>query len=90
MPTLDELAQAGLTAINDGRYNDAIESFQQALALAPDRPDMNNALGMAYLHRGEAGTVRTARCGRRGWRGSSSTPGRNRRIADPRRSLRAI
>lgn len=55
MSDLDTFAQAGIAAINEQRYTDAIEAFQQALALAPDRPDMNNALGMAHMHRGDVG-----------------------------------
>ncbi len=57
MATLDELARAGITAINENRLDDAIASLSAALALAPERPDMNNALGTAYLRRGEAGTA---------------------------------
>lgn len=57
MPTLDDFAQGGIAAINEHRFDDAIEQFTQALGLAPDRPDMNNALGMAYLHRGEVGSA---------------------------------
>lgn len=55
--SLDEHARAGQRAIEAQRYDDAIASFTQALELAPDRPDMNNALGMAYLHRGDAGNA---------------------------------
>jgi len=55
MSDLDTHAQAGISAINDKRYDDAVTSFEQALALAPDRPDMNSALGMAHLHRGSVG-----------------------------------
>jgi len=57
MPTLDELAREGIAAINEKRFNDAIECFRQALELEPDRPDMNNALGMAYMHRGDVGSA---------------------------------
>jgi tetratricopeptide (TPR) repeat protein len=55
--TLDELARAGIAAINENRLDDAIAALTQALALEPDRPDMNNALGTAYLRRGEPGTA---------------------------------
>jgi tetratricopeptide (TPR) repeat protein len=54
---LDTHAKAGISAINEGRIEDAITSFQQALALDPARPDLNNSLGMAYLHRGDAGNA---------------------------------
>jgi tetratricopeptide (TPR) repeat protein len=57
MPTLDELAREGIAAIGEMRYNDAIERFQQTLELEPDRPDMNNALGMAHMHRGDVGSA---------------------------------
>ena len=53
MSTLDEHAQAGLTALEERRFDDAIEAFTLALTLAPDRPDMNHALAMAHLHRGD-------------------------------------
>ncbi len=55
--SLDEHARAGLQAIEDKRYDDAVNAFEQAVQAAPDRPDMNNALGMAYLHRGDAGNA---------------------------------
>lgn len=57
MSDLDTHAKAGIAAINDGRVDDAIASFQQALVLDPERPDLNNSLGMAYLHRGDAGNA---------------------------------
>ncbi|MBW1688725.1 MAG: tetratricopeptide repeat protein, partial [Deltaproteobacteria bacterium] len=57
MPTLDELAHEGIAAIGEKRYQDAIERFQEALELEPDRPDMNNALGMAHMHRGDVGSA---------------------------------
>ena len=57
MGSLDDHARAGLKAIEDERFDDAIAAFQAALALAPDRPDLNNALGMAHLHRGDAGNA---------------------------------
>ena len=55
--TLDDHARRGLKAIEEERFDDAIEAFREALALGPDRPDLNNALGMAYLHRGDAGNA---------------------------------
>jgi tetratricopeptide (TPR) repeat protein len=54
MSELDKHAKAGIEAINDNRLNDAIEHLQQALALDDSRPDLNNALGMTYLRRGDA------------------------------------
>ncbi len=57
MSTLDDHARSGIAAINEKRFEDAVRDFEQALALGPDRPDMNNALGMAYMHRGEVGSA---------------------------------
>lgn len=57
MPTLDELARKGIDAIQDKRFGDAIEAFQAAVDLDDTRPDMTNALGMAYLHRGDVGNA---------------------------------
>ena len=54
MSTLDTYARAGIQAINDKKFDEAITAFEQALALGPDRPDLNNALGMAYMHVGRA------------------------------------
>jgi tetratricopeptide (TPR) repeat protein len=55
MSTLDEHARAGIEAINDQRFEDAIRELGAALAFGPDRPDLNNALGMAHMHRGDVG-----------------------------------
>jgi hypothetical protein len=49
------LARAGLKALQEGRPADAISEFRAALALEPDRPDLNNLLGVAYLNQGQAG-----------------------------------
>ena len=57
MPTLDEFAKAGIQAINEKKYDAAVKAFEGALALEPERPDMNSAMGMALLHRGEAGAA---------------------------------
>lgn len=57
MASLDDHARAGLKAIEDERFEDAIQAFEQALAIDPDRPDLNNALGMSHLHRGDAGNA---------------------------------
>jgi hypothetical protein len=48
--TLDELVQDGIRAVNEGRHHDAVRVFTDAVARAPERPDLHNALGMAYLH----------------------------------------
>lgn len=57
MPTLDELARAGIAAINEKRFDEAVARFREALAIDPNRPDLNSALGMAYLHRGEVASA---------------------------------
>lgn len=57
MATLDELARKGMDAIQAKRFDDAIEAFTAAVALDSSRPDMNQALGMAYLHRGDVGNA---------------------------------
>lgn len=51
---LDTHAKAGIEAINENRLNEAIEHLQKALAIDDGRPDLNNALGMTYLRRGDA------------------------------------
>jgi tetratricopeptide (TPR) repeat protein len=55
--SLDEHARAGLRAIEERRYDDAITSFQKVLEVEPNRPDMNHALGMAFVHRGDVGNA---------------------------------
>src|SRR5687767_12067967 len=57
MATLDDYAKAGIQAVNDKKFDVAIESFTKALELGGDRPDLTNSLGMAYLHRGEVGSA---------------------------------
>jgi tetratricopeptide (TPR) repeat protein len=57
VPTLDDHARLGLAAIQDERFDDAVAAFRAAVDLAPERPDINSALGMAYLHRGDAGNA---------------------------------
>ena len=48
--TLEEMVHDGIRAINEGRHEDAVRIFEDAVARAPERPDLFNALGMAYLH----------------------------------------
>lgn len=57
MSDLDTYARAGIQAVNEGKLDVAIENFSKAHALDPSRPDLNNALGMAYLNRGEVGSA---------------------------------
>lgn len=57
MASLDELARTGLTAIAERKFDEAITAFTAALAIDGDRPDLNHALGSAYLHRGEVGSA---------------------------------
>lgn len=53
MGTLDDHAKAGIAAMNDRKFDVAIEEFKAALALDDSRPDLTHAMGMAYLNRGE-------------------------------------
>lgn len=55
MSTLQEYAQAGMAALEEKRFDDAIAAFTAAIGVDATRPDMNHALGMAYLHRGDVG-----------------------------------
>jgi hypothetical protein len=57
MSMIDEQARAGLKAIEEKRYDDAITAFRSVVEMEPHRPDINHALGMAYLHRGDAGNA---------------------------------
>jgi tetratricopeptide (TPR) repeat protein len=57
MQTLDELARAGMAAIDERRFDDAVKALSEAHSQAPDRPDMNHLLGMAWLRRGDAGSA---------------------------------
>lgn len=57
MGTIDSFARAGLLALEEKRFDDAISAFEQALEAEPDRPDMHNALAMAHLHRGDAASA---------------------------------
>ena len=54
MSELDKHARAGIEAINANRLNEAIAHLQAALSLDDSRPDLNNALGMTFLRRGDA------------------------------------
>ena len=54
MSELDKHARAGIEAINENRLNEAIAHLQEALKLDDSRPDLNNALGMTFLRRGDA------------------------------------
>ena len=54
---MDRHARAGLAALQEQRIADAIASFEAALAIDGERPDLNHALGMAYLNRGEVGSA---------------------------------
>ncbi len=57
MGALDEHARAGIAAVNEQRFDDAIREFETALSLDASRPDLTNALGMAHLHRGDVGNA---------------------------------
>jgi len=55
--TVQHFAGLGMAAIEDKRFDDAIAAFESAVALDPSRPDMNNALGTAHMHRGDVGSA---------------------------------
>ena len=57
MSSVQHFAGLGMAAIEDKRFDDAIDAFESALALDPTRPDMNNALGTAHMHRGDVGSA---------------------------------
>lgn len=57
MSDLDGLARRGISAINEKKFDEAIEAFEAALAIDESRPDLNNALGMAHVHRGDVGNA---------------------------------
>lgn len=57
MPGFEEHAQAGLKALSEKDFTTAVESLILAVEAAPDRPDMRNALAIAYLSRGEVGSA---------------------------------
>jgi tetratricopeptide (TPR) repeat protein len=57
MSDLDGLARRGISAINEKKFDEAIEAFEAALAIDEARPDLNNALGMAHVHRGDVGNA---------------------------------
>ena len=57
MSDLDGLARRGISAINEKKFDEAIEAFEAALAIDGSRPDLNNALGMAHVHRGDVGNA---------------------------------
>lgn len=45
----DKAIRAGLKAAWEGRWQKAVEAYQQALAEMPDDPVVHNHLGLAYL-----------------------------------------
>lgn len=57
MADLETYARSGIAAINEKKYDEAVTAFKSALSLDPTRPDINNALGMAYVHRGDVGNA---------------------------------
>lgn len=57
MPTMDDHARAGIAAMEERDLPRAIAEFEAALKLAPDRPDLNNLLGMCHLARGDAASA---------------------------------
>ena len=50
MPTIDELFDQGLTALGEGRHDEAVASFQQVLDQDPRNAEALRSLGMTYYH----------------------------------------
>ncbi len=57
MSDLRGLPRRGISAHSEKKFDEAIEAFEAALAIDEARPDLNNALGMAHVHRGDVGNA---------------------------------
>lgn len=51
MTTLEQHAQAGLSALEERKFEEAIAAFESAVAMEPERPDMNYMLGLSHALR---------------------------------------
>ncbi len=49
-----EYVQAGMKSLEKQEYEPAIEAFKKALELKPNMPEIQNALGVAYLNTPES------------------------------------
>ena len=47
MKTIDELSEIGKKQLDDGQYEDALNSFQKAISLKQNDPDLWNMKGIA-------------------------------------------
>ena len=47
MKTIDELSKIGKKQLDDGQYEDALNSFQKAISLKQNDPDLWNMKGIA-------------------------------------------
>lgn len=57
MSDLDTYARAGVTALEEGKLDEAISCLGNALLIDGSRPDLNSMMGTAYLRRGEVGSA---------------------------------
>ena len=47
LKTIDELSEIGKKQLDDGQYEDALNSFQKAISLKQNDPDLWNMKGIA-------------------------------------------
>ena len=47
LKTIDELSEIGKKQLDDGQYEDALNSFQKAISLKENDPDLWNMKGIA-------------------------------------------
>ena len=47
LKTIDELFEIGKKQLDDGQYEDALNSFQKAISLKQNDPDLWNMMGIA-------------------------------------------
>ena len=47
LKTIDELSEIGKKQLDDGQYEDALNSFQKAISLKQNDPDLWNMMGIA-------------------------------------------
>ena len=47
LKTIDELSEIGKKQLDDGQYEDALNSFQEAISLKQNDPDLWNMKGIA-------------------------------------------
>ena len=47
MTSIDELSKTGKKQLEDGQYEDALNSFERAISLNQNDPDLWNLMGIA-------------------------------------------